>query len=105
MNTEVVEQNLNSINKAPRAPKKEHFKDGDFVVPTKYRCTVCGREYHVTRQTAINRINKQYGGEIKKWLSEAICSDCKREQRINKQIEKLQAQKAQLTSKEVNVEQ
>ena len=98
MNTNIAEQNLNNINKAPREPKKEHFKDGDYRVPTTQRCTVCGREYHVTRQTAINRINKQYNGEIKKWLSEAVCSHCKREQKLEKQIQQLQEQKNKLES-------
>lgn len=98
-----AEENLKLLEKAPREPKKEKFVDGEFVIPATYKCTKCGKVYHVARQTAINRINKQYGGSMKKWLAEAVCSDCKAEAKLEAKIQELQAKKA--AKEQVTVEE
>lgn len=89
----IAEQNVSALERKPREPKKEHFNDGDYVVPGAYKCTKCGKTYHVARQTAINRINKQYHGNIKEWLENAKCSSCKAEEKLELKIQELQAKK------------
>lgn len=99
METTIVEQNNNTNTNEISKAKKEHFKDGDFVVPTKYVCNECGREYHVRKEVLIKRINKQFDGYFNKWKSEAICSGCKKSKSV-KEVVNTKTEEVNITKEE-----
>lgn len=91
MNKEdIVKANLSLLNAAPvRQPKTYQFADGEYRIPHHYTCTVCGKKNAVTPQVLINRVNKNYGGSLKKYLENAVCSHCKKELKDRMEFERL----------------
>ena len=93
------EENLQMLTKAPREPKKHAFADGEFPIPNKYKCTRCGKVHNVTQKTLVTRVEKKYGNKLKDYLANAVCSACKRIEKNDELIKKLQAKNEEAKAK------
>lgn len=90
----VIDMNNELISSKPREIKLHKFADGEFKVPTEYYCVRCGQKKHVRQEVLIKRIEKQYGNSMSRFLKEATCSSCKKEDKIDAEIKKLEELKA-----------
>ena len=99
----VVEAEAKAKVKVIKAKKLWKFEDGEFEIPSKVKCSKCGREVAGYAPLVYQRVYKDFGGKWLEYIKTWKCGDCKRSETDGIKSKIAQAKKEESIKKAIEL--